>query len=235
MSPRYGLLLLVHRPGVALAILGGVFLAMTGGEALYADMGHFGKRPVRVAWFSMVWPALVLNYFGQGAMILERPAAAHLPLYQLVPARVLPLMVAARDAGHDHCLAGDDHRRVFRHAPVHPARSAAALRITADLGARAQPDLRTGGELVRADRGVPVRARFPHFGRAGRRLWRSGRRNDVHHHAARHAALDLRNGAGGVGGRAAVFGPLMLRRPGLPGRQSDQVHPGRLGAVDAGE
>ena len=66
---------------------------MTGGEALYADMGHFGKRPVRFAWFSMVWPALVLNYFGQGAMILDRPQAAHLPLYQLVPVSVLPFMV----------------------------------------------------------------------------------------------------------------------------------------------
>ena len=93
LSPGYGLVLLAHRPGVALAILGGVFLAMTGGEALYADMGHFGKRPVRFAWFSMVWPALVLNYFGQGAMILDRPQAAHLPLYQLVPVSVLPFMV----------------------------------------------------------------------------------------------------------------------------------------------
>ncbi|HEY3808494.1 MAG TPA: KUP/HAK/KT family potassium transporter [Steroidobacteraceae bacterium] len=93
LSPSYGVWLLVERPGVALAILGGVFLAMTGGEALYADMGHFGKTPVRVAWFCMVWPALVLNYFGQGAMILGRPAAAHLPLYQLVPASVQPFMV----------------------------------------------------------------------------------------------------------------------------------------------
>jgi KUP system potassium uptake protein len=93
LSPSYGLLLLLQRPGVALAILGGVFLAMTGGEALYADMGHFGKKPVRIAWFAVVWPALVLNYFGQGAMILVRPEAAHLPLYQLVPISVLPFMV----------------------------------------------------------------------------------------------------------------------------------------------
>ena len=72
MSPATASVLLVHRPGVALAILGGVFLAMTGGEALYADMGHFGKGPVRVAWFALVWPALVLNYFGQGALILRQ-------------------------------------------------------------------------------------------------------------------------------------------------------------------
>ena len=93
LSPSYGLMLLMQRPGVALAILGGVFLAMTGGEALYADMGHFGKKPVRIAWFAVVWPALVLNYFGQGAMILARPEAAHLPLYQLVPISMLPFMV----------------------------------------------------------------------------------------------------------------------------------------------
>jgi KUP system potassium uptake protein len=93
LSPSYGVWLLLQRPGVALAILGGVFLAMTGGEALYADMGHFGKTPVRVAWFCMVWPALVLNYFGQGAMILQHPETAHLPLYQLVPVSVLPFMV----------------------------------------------------------------------------------------------------------------------------------------------
>ncbi len=93
LSPSYALLLLLHRPGVALAILGGVFLALTGGEALYADMGHFGKKPVRIAWFAVVWPSLVLNYFGQGAMILVKPEAVHLPLYQLVPISVLPFMI----------------------------------------------------------------------------------------------------------------------------------------------
>ena len=108
------------------AILGGVFLAMTGGEALYADMGHFGKKPVRVAWFALVWPALVLNYFGQGALILGDPAAAHLPLYQLVPVARAAADGAAGDRGHDHRLAGHHHRRLLGHAPVHPARSAAA-------------------------------------------------------------------------------------------------------------
>ena len=58
-------------PGVALTILGAVFLVLTGAEALYADMGHFGKRPVRLAWLGFVWPALLLNYFGQGALLLD--------------------------------------------------------------------------------------------------------------------------------------------------------------------
>jgi KUP system potassium uptake protein len=94
LNPVYAVLLLSARPGVAMAILGGVFLAMTGGEALYADMGHFGKLPVRIAWSVLVWPALVLNYFGQGAMVLANPSVAQMPLlYQLVPASVLPAMV----------------------------------------------------------------------------------------------------------------------------------------------
>src|SRR5581483_3200805 len=70
-NPFYGVSLLAHRPGFALAIVGAVFLAVTGGEALYADMGHFGRAPVRIAWFLIVWPALIVNYFGQGALRSE--------------------------------------------------------------------------------------------------------------------------------------------------------------------
>jgi KUP system potassium uptake protein len=93
VDPHYGLALLVHHQGVALAILGGVFLTLTGGEALYADMGSFGKGPVRLAWFGLVWPALLVSYFGQGALVLGNAAAAHKPLFELVPTAVLPWMV----------------------------------------------------------------------------------------------------------------------------------------------
>ncbi|HET8833386.1 MAG TPA: KUP/HAK/KT family potassium transporter, partial [Gemmatimonadales bacterium] len=75
-------------------ILGAVVLVVTGGEALYADMGHFGKRPIRVAWFTVVLPALALNYFGQGALLLANPAAARNPFYSLVPSWALYPMVA---------------------------------------------------------------------------------------------------------------------------------------------
>lgn len=98
LNPLYAGLLLARRPGESLAILGGVFLAVTGGEALYADMGQFGRRPVRIAWAAIVWPSLVLNYFGQGAKILSDPRALHLPLYQLVPANMLPLMIVLATA-----------------------------------------------------------------------------------------------------------------------------------------
>ncbi|HEU4829647.1 MAG TPA: potassium transporter Kup [Gemmatimonadales bacterium] len=83
------------REGISgLAILAVVVLVVTGGEALYADMGHFGRRPIRVAWYAVVLPALVLNYFGQGALLLENPDAAANPFYGLVPRWALYPMVA---------------------------------------------------------------------------------------------------------------------------------------------
>jgi KUP system potassium uptake protein len=93
VNPYYGMALLVRHQAVALAILGGVFLCVTGGEALYADMGSFGKGPVRLAWFGLVWPSLLLSYFGQGALVLADAGAAHKPLFALVPTAVLPWMV----------------------------------------------------------------------------------------------------------------------------------------------
>jgi KUP system potassium uptake protein len=98
LSPQYGVQLLVQHPGLAGAVLGAVFLTLTGGEALYADMGHFGKGAVRAAWFGVVWPALLLSYFGQGALIMARPGAAHLPLYALVGPTLLPFMVVLATA-----------------------------------------------------------------------------------------------------------------------------------------
>jgi KUP system potassium uptake protein len=98
INPLTGLSLLFQRPHVALAIIGGAFLAITGGEALYADMGHFGKSPVRIAWFTLVGPALVLNYFGQGALLLELGRPTEHVLYHLVPASVLPSLVVLATA-----------------------------------------------------------------------------------------------------------------------------------------
>ncbi|HTK29578.1 MAG TPA: potassium transporter Kup [Vicinamibacterales bacterium] len=80
----------------ALLTLGAVFLSVTGAEALYADMGHFGRAPIRIAWFSLVLPALVINYFGQGARLLENPGARENPFFALAPSwALLPLVVLA--------------------------------------------------------------------------------------------------------------------------------------------
>ncbi|MDA3894785.1 MAG: KUP/HAK/KT family potassium transporter, partial [Desulfobacteraceae bacterium] len=76
--------------------LGAVFLVVTGTEALYADMGHFGTRPIRLTWFTIVFPALVLNYFGQGALLLVNPEAASHPFYAMVPAwAMIPTVLLA--------------------------------------------------------------------------------------------------------------------------------------------
>ena len=98
VDPIYGMLLLAHRPGMSLAIIGAVFLSITGGEALYADMGHFGKRPVRIAWFGLVWPSLLLNYFGQGALLLGAGGAVSRPMYALVGPTLLPFMLTLATA-----------------------------------------------------------------------------------------------------------------------------------------
>ena len=96
VNPWYGLQFFVAQRPHGFLVLGAVVLAVTGAEALYADMGHFGKRPIRLAWFGLVFPALLLNYFGQGALVLARPAAASNPFYLLAPsALLLPLVVLA--------------------------------------------------------------------------------------------------------------------------------------------
>ena len=99
LNPAYALAFFTHNPLVAFVGLGAVVLCVTGGEALYADMGHFGKQPIRIAWFSFVMPALVVNYFGQGAMLLNDPQAVDNPFYKMAPGWAqLPLVVLATAA-----------------------------------------------------------------------------------------------------------------------------------------
>jgi len=93
VHPGYALRTLFSHPGLALVILGAIFLAVTGAEALYADMGHFGRRPVRLAWLVLVWPALLINYFGQGALLLSSATTVANPFFSLAPQATLPLLV----------------------------------------------------------------------------------------------------------------------------------------------
>ena len=85
INPWYAVEFFIHHGAPGFFILGAVVLVVTGAEALYADMGHFGRRPIRVAWFGLVFPALLLNYFGQGALVLRDPSAAVNPFYRLFP------------------------------------------------------------------------------------------------------------------------------------------------------
>jgi KUP system potassium uptake protein len=94
LNPAWGIAFFVTNPGLAFFSLGAVVLVLTGGEALYADMGHFGRKPIQVAWFGMVLPALLINYFGQGALLLADPASIENPFYLLAPGwALLPLVI----------------------------------------------------------------------------------------------------------------------------------------------
>jgi len=96
LSPHHALRFAWEQPGTTFIILGAVVLCVTGGEALYADMGHFGKKPIRLAWFSIVMPCLTINYFGQGALLLADPDAVKNPFFNMAPGwALLPLVVLA--------------------------------------------------------------------------------------------------------------------------------------------
>ncbi len=99
INPAYGIAFVVRHPSLGMLVLAAVFLAVTGGEALYADLGHFGRRPIRIVWYGLVWPTLTLNYFGQGALLLGDPTAVDNPFYKLAPpALLIPLVVLATAA-----------------------------------------------------------------------------------------------------------------------------------------
>lgn len=94
LNPYYAFNFMLTNKFIAFVVLGAVVLAFTGAEALYTDMGHFGRRPIRIGWFSIVFPALMLNYFGQGALLLNNPEAIENPFYLMAPSWALYPMVA---------------------------------------------------------------------------------------------------------------------------------------------
>ena len=99
INPWYAIQFMLSHGTIGLVTMGLVFLAVTGGEALYADLGHFGRKPIQTGWFYFVMPALLINYFGQGALVLSDPAAIENPFYRLVPEiLLLPLVVLATAA-----------------------------------------------------------------------------------------------------------------------------------------
>jgi KUP system potassium uptake protein len=98
LNPWHGLRFVVLHPGVSFVALGAVVLCVTGAEALYADMGHFGRRPIRLAWFGLVAPALVVNYFGQGAMLLAEPEKVKNPFFEMAPQWALYPLIALATA-----------------------------------------------------------------------------------------------------------------------------------------
>ena len=148
LDPRYALGLFGHAGWQAFVALGAIVLAVTGAEALYADMGHFGRAPIRLAWFGLVLPGLVLNYFGQGALVLRDPAALEHPFYHLVPGLGALAADRACHLRHHHRQPGGDLGRVLAHPAGDPARLPAAHDGPAHLGHRDRPGLHPARELA---------------------------------------------------------------------------------------
>src|ERR1700685_99509 len=153
LDPRYGLNYLLSGGLQGFLVLGGVFLCVTGAEALYADMGHFGPRPIRLAWSVIVFPSLLLNLAGQ-AGIVTTGGRIHQQKHLLPAVPAIPAVAAggARDAGDDHRQPIDHHRRVLDDPAGDSARLAAAPAHQTDLRGRLRADLRRADQLAADDR-----------------------------------------------------------------------------------
>ncbi len=161
LNPLYGLRLLASNGMRGFAVLGGIFLCVTGAEALYADMGHFGKSPIRFAWSWIVFPCLVLNYAGQSAIALSGESDRQQRLLPAMPGAAAGSVDLLGDCGHYHRQPVDHHRLVLHDPAGDPAWLAAAPAYQTDIGAGLWPDLCWRRQLAvddshhRADAAVP--------------------------------------------------------------------------------
>ena len=186
INPLYGIAFLLEHGAIGLVTLGAVFLVVTGGEALYADLGHFGRKPIQTAWLCLVLPALLINYFGQGAKVLADPAAIENPFYRLVPdAFLLPMVVLATAA----TVIASQAVITGAYSLVHQAIQLGLLpRLDhpAHLGLACRADLYSARDHVAAGRRAAAGRLVPHLERARLRLWHRGRDHDG---GGRHARL----------------------------------------------
>ncbi len=194
LDPSRALELIAQHQISALAVLAGVFLTVTGGEALYADMGHFGKSPIRLGWMCIVMPALVLNYFGQGALLIENPASISNPFYLMAPEWSLwPLVVIATAAtviASQAVISGVFS--VTTQAVSLGLFPAAAGRTF--LGGLRRTDLRANDELDHDGCRVGIGGGFRQCGGAGRRLWPGRLRRHDHRDAVDLESHQIANG-----------------------------------------
>ena len=180
-NPLYGFAFLMQHAGVGFVVLGSVFLALTGAEALYADMGHFGKEPIRVSWFLVALPALLLQYFGQGALLLRDPAALANPFYHLAPDWMLFPLIGSGHDGHRDRVTSDALRRLLADATSRSARLSACPAHHPHVRRSTRPDVCRSCELddVRRNRDAGPLVRLLQQSRGG--LWNGRLRLHGHH------------------------------------------------------
>ena len=177
INPYYGVEFLLHHGSIGLVTLGAVFLVVTGGEALYADLGHFGRKPIQIAWLTLVLPALLINYFGQGAKVLAEPSAIENPFYKLVPETLLLPMVVLATAATVIASQGD-HGGVFACASGNPAWAVAAAHYFAHIGLARWPNLHPARHNLPNDWRAPSRWSVPYVECARFRIRYRSRDND---------------------------------------------------------
>ena len=175
LSPIPGAEFIHARGTVGFIVLGSVFLAVTGAEALYADMGHFGRRPIQAAWLFIVLPALICNYLGQGALILNDPKAVENPFYLMAPSWALGAARSSVDRRDRDREPGRHHGRLFARQPGDPARIAASARNRPHLLHPGGADFHPPRHPRAAARSPGPGAAVPFVGRASQRLWHRGR------------------------------------------------------------
>ena len=178
INPLYGIEFLLQHGAIGLVTLGAVFLVVTGGEALYADLGHFGRKPIQTAWLSLVLPALLINYFGQGAKVLADPAAIENPFYRLVPDTfLLPMVVLATAA----TVIASQAVITGAYSLVHQAIQLGLLPRLDDpayVRIACRPDLHSARDHVVDDWRLVARGIVPDLQRARLGLWHRGRDHD---------------------------------------------------------
>ena len=232
LDPAYGFAFVTHHGMISLYTLGAVFLAVTGAEALYADLGHFGRLPIQIAWSGLVLPSLALNYLGQGALVFAHPEAVASPFFLLYPdwARI-PMVVLAAVAtviASQAVITGAYSltsqaiqlgllpRLEIRHTSAHAGR----------------PDLHAARERAAADRRAPPGGAVPLVERA-----RLGLRHRRHRHHGRHRHDGIRRRLADVAlvayRRCGADCAVPVHRPDLSRRQHAQGRRRRLGAAGA--
>ena len=184
LSPTYALEFLVGHFSIAFFALAAVVLAVTGAEALYADMGHFGRPAITRAWLILVFPACILSYMGQGALILADPDQHQQPVLPARPGVGAAAAGPAGDRRDGHRVPGGDHRRVLRRVAGGSARVSAEAADRAHLGGDDRPDLRPVDQLAADDLGAHAGVRLPELGGAGLRLRYGGDGHDHDHDTA---------------------------------------------------